>query len=43
MTSMNILVILGLLSLSSIIKAVPVIDSLDNGEQKRSIDPSKYT
>ena len=42
MTSMNILVILGLLSLSSIIKAVPVIDSLDKGEQKRSIYPSKY-
>ena len=42
MTSINILVILGLLSLSSIIKAVPVIDSADKGEQKRSIASGKY-
>ena len=42
MTTVNILVILGLLSLSSIIKAAPAIDSLDN-EQKDYIAPSKYT
>ena len=39
MTSINILVILGL---SSVIKAVPVIDSTDKGEQKRSIASGKY-
>ena len=42
MTSINILVIIGLLSLSSIIKAVPFIDSPDKGEQKRSIPSGKY-
>ena len=41
MTSINILVILGLLSLSSIIKAVPVIYPLINGEQKNYIGPKE--
>ena len=42
MTSINILVMLGLLSLSCVIKAVPVIDSPDKSEQKRSIASGKY-